>query len=79
MSLDNEFTLTPQLEEAFENIKKVICNNTMLRFFALKTPIILYADALTSKGWEQQFTSHSLTGRETRYSNIDREILAISI
>lgn len=70
MSKDNEFTLTPQQEEAFENINS---NSTVLKYFNSKTPITLQVDASTTglgaALLQDQilvvFTRKTLTGPET--------------
>lgn len=84
-SKKNDFTWSSQEQQAFEEIKKEIGNHTTLRYFDPKEPIVLQVDAssmgigaaLLQNDRPVAFASKALSGPETRYSNIEREMLAI--
>ena len=66
-------------------VKEEIRRTTILRYFDPKEPIVLLVDASTAgigaallqKKMQVAFASKTLSGLETRYSNIEREMLAI--
>ena len=88
---DNVFHWEEQQTQSFQQIKTLIAraNNTPLRYYDKNLPVTVQADAslrglgvcLIQKhnGGDQPiaFASKSLTDAETRYANIERELLAI--
>ena len=68
--------------EAISKVQEEIWKTTILRYFDLKEPILLQFDAgigaaLLQKRKPVAFASKTLSVPETRYSNIEREMLAI--
>ena len=88
---DNVFHREEQQTWSFQQIKDLIAkaNNTPLRYYDRKIPVTVQADAslrglgaclIQKHNGEDQpiaFASKSLTDAETRYANIERELLAI--
>ena len=88
---DNIFHWEEQQTWSFQQIKTLIAkaNNTLLRYYDRNLPVTVQADASLRglgvcliqkhKGEDQliAFASKSLTDAETRYANIERELLAI--
>ena len=88
---DNVFRWEEQQTRSFQKIKALIAkaNDTPLRYYDRTKPVKVQADASLRglgacliqeyKGEDQPiaFTSKSLTDAETRYTNIERELLAI--
>ena len=88
---DNVFHWEDQQTWSFQQIKTLIAkaNNTLLRYYDRNLPVTVQADASLRglgacliqkhKGEDQPiaFASKSLTDAETRYTNIERELLAI--
>ena len=88
---DNVFHWEEQQTLSFQQIKTLIAkaNNTPLRYYDRNLPVTVQADAslrglgaclIQKHNREDQpiaFTSKSLTDAETRYANIERELLAI--
>ena len=88
---DNVFHWEEQQTRSFQEIKNLIAkaNNTPLRYYDRKLPVTVQADAslrglgaclIQKHNGEDQpiaFASKSLTDAETRYANIERELLAI--
>ena len=82
---DAEFSWGPEYERAFEETKAEIGKVTALRYYDPSKPLIVQVDAsgtglgaaLIQESGPIAFASKSLTGAETRYSNIEREMLAI--
>ena len=77
-----DFAWDPSHSKAFE---KVICTATTLAYYDTKKPVALHVDA-SSKGLGAAlfqdnkpiaFASKALTPAETRYANIERELLAV--
>lgn len=72
-------------EAAFNDIKAAISDDTTLVYFDSKKPITLQVDAsmkgigaaLLQEGRPVAFASKSLSDEETRYANIEREMLAV--
>lgn len=72
-------------QQAFEAIKKLITDEVTLAYFNPQEEVVLEVDAssrgfgaaLTQKGRPIAFASKSLTDTETRYANIEREMLAV--
>ena len=88
---DNVFHWEEQQTRSFQKVKTLIAkaNTTLLRYYDRNLPVTAQADASLRglgacliqkhKGEDQPiaFTSKSLTDAETRYANIERELLAI--
>ena len=88
---DNVFHWEEQQTRSFQQVKTLIAkaNTTPLRYYDRNLPVTVQADASLRglgacliqkhKGEDQPiaFASKSLTDAETRYANIERELLAI--
>ena len=88
---DNVFHWEDQQTRSFQQVKTLIAkaNTTPLRYYDRNLPVTVQADASLRglgacliqkhKGKDQPiaFASKSLTNAETRYANIERELLAI--
>ena len=88
---DNVFHWEEQQTRSFQQVKSLIAkaNTTPLRYYDRNLPVTVQADASLRglgacliqqhKGKDQPiaFASKSLTDAETRYANIERELLAI--
>ena len=88
---DNVFHWEDQQTQSFQQVKTLIvkANTTLLRYYDWNLPVTVQADASLRglgacliqqhKGKDQPiaFASKSLTDTETRYANIERELLAI--
>ena len=88
---DNVFHWEEQQTRSFQQIKTLIAkaNNTPLKYYDRNLPVTVQADAslrglgaclIQKHNGEDQpiaFASKSLTDVETRYANIERELLAI--
>ena len=88
---DNVFYWEEQQTQSFQQVKTLIvkANTTLLRYYDRNLPVTVQADASLrglgacliqqQKGKDQPiaFASKSLTDAETRYANIERELLAI--
>ena len=88
---DNVFHWEDQQTQSFQQVKTLIAkaNTTPLRYYDRNLPVTVQADASLRglgacliqqhKGEDQliAFASKSLTDTETRYANIERELLAI--
>ena len=88
---DNVFHWEEQQTQSFQQVKTLIAkaNNTPLRYYDRNLPVTVQADASIRglgafliqkhKGEDQPiaFASKSLMDVETRYANIERELLAI--
>ena len=79
-----KFAWNPSHSKAFEKVKLLICTATTLAYYNTKKPVALHVDA-SSKGLGAAlfqdnkpiaFASKALTPAETRYANIERELLA---
>ena len=72
-------------QRSFEELKQAIHSDTKLRYFDTASPVTLEVDAsqyglgaaLTQNGKPVAFASKSLTPAETRYANIEREMLSV--
>ncbi len=70
---------------AFQKIKSLICSPTSLAYYRPDRPLSLQVDAslaglggaLIQEGRPVAFCSKALTGPESRYANIERELLAV--
>lgn len=82
---DAEFIWGPEHEKAFQATKAEIGKSTVLRYYNPSRPLIVQVDAsgsglgaaLIQEDGPIAFASKSLVGAETRYSNIEREMLAV--
>ena len=77
---DNMFHWEDQQTRSFQQVKTLIAkaNTTPLRYYDRNLPVTVQADAcLRGLGKDQPIASKSLTDAETRYANIERELLAI--
>ena len=81
----SEFQWQPQHQQAVDKIKKAITSANSLRYFDSTKPVIIQVDAssrglgatlLQEKG-PIEYRSKLLTETESRYSNIEREMLAV--
>ena len=80
----NEFQWNHEQECAFQKIKDIICSAKNLAYFDPKKPTVIKVDAsqtalgaaLTQDGKPVAYASKSLTDTESRYANIEREMLA---
>ena len=82
---DVEFQWSDHHMEAFEKTKNVVSEDTTLLFYDRNKPITLQVDAssrglratIIEDGRPIAFASKALTETESRYANIERELLAI--
>ena len=80
----NEFQWNCEQDKAFREIKDNICKANTLAYFNPNEPAVLKVDAslyalgaaLTQNGKPVAYASKSLTETESRYANIERELLA---
>ena len=74
----------PTYQEAFNQIKKLVCKDTTLRYFDVWKPVTVQVDAskkglgaaLLQEGCPVAFASKALTPTEQQYANIECEMLA---
>ena len=74
----------PTYQEAFNQIKKLVCKDTTLRYFNVWKPVTVQVDAskkglgaaLLQEGHPVAFASKALTPTEQQYANIECEMLA---
>jgi transposase InsO family protein len=82
---DTPYEWTAEYEKAFQEVKDSIHTDMKLRYFDPNEPIQLEVDAslqglgaaLMQHGKPVAFASKSLTPAETRYANIEREMLSV--
>ena len=82
---DVEYTWLQSHDEAFQMIKSLICKATTLAYFDPNKSSTLQVDSslkglgvvLMQEGRPISFASKSLTDTESRYANIERELLAV--
>ena len=82
---DSEWQWTPSHQQAFDAVKSLICADCTLTYFDPKKPTVLQVDAslkglgaaLIQQGKPVAYASKALTDAETRYANIERELLAV--
>ena len=82
---DKIFDWLPEHQEAFDKIKDTISEEVTLAYFDPKKEITLQVDAslkglgaaLLQEGKPIAFASKALTDTESRYANIERELLAV--
>jgi hypothetical protein len=82
---DVPFNWAPAQEKAFADVKQLVINSPVLAFFNERKPVVLQCDA-SQKGLGAAllqddkpiaFASRALTETETRYAQIEKEMLAI--
>ena len=81
----SEFVWSPEHQSATDRIKKAIVAPTSLRFFDSTQPVTIQVDAsqrglgavLLQANGPVEFASKLLTAAESRYSNIERKMLAV--
>ena len=80
-----EFQWSPSHQNAFDNVKREILKSTTLQYYIPNKELVLQVDAssaglgaaLIQDSIPIAYASKSLAGAELRYSNIEREMLAI--
>ena len=81
----SEFVWSPEHQSAVDHIKKAITAPTSLQYFNGTQPVTIQVDSpwrglgavLLQTNGPVEFASKLLTATESRYSNIEREILAV--
>ena len=81
---DSQFMWNPTYQEAFNQIKKLVCKDTTLWYFNIWKPITVQVDAskkglgaaLLQEECTVAIASKALTSTEQRYVNIEHEMLA---
>jgi len=76
---------TEQHDQAFNNIKQAVASASVLQYFDPSKPVVIQTDAsstglgscLLQDGKPVEFISRALTDAETRYAQIEKELLAI--
>lgn len=82
---DIDYIWSPSHEKAFINVKRLICQQTTLSYFDPSRTSTIQVDAsgtglgatLLQNDMPIAFASKSLSPAETRYANIEREMLAV--
>ena len=82
-----EFTLNATYDKAFRQAKLHVANVVTLKYFDPQAPIVIECDAsgvgiggvLLQHGQPVTFISQALPETQQRYSNIERELLAVVI
>ena len=82
---DKKFYWDAQCNAAFQQLKAMIKKKQALQFYDRTKPVIVQADAsqyglgaaLLQEGLPVAFASKSLSDTETRYANIEREMLSV--
>jgi len=72
-------------ETAFQNLKKVVASAPLLRYFDPAKPVVIQTDSsstglgscLLQDGRPIAFASRALTDAETRYAQIEKELLSV--
>ena len=80
---DSEFMQNPTYQEAFNQIKKLVCKDTTLCYFDVWKPITVQVDAskkgleaaLLQEGCPVALASKALTPTEQQYANIEHDML----
>ena len=80
-----EFIWSPSHQEAFEKLKNLIKDDTILAYYDRTKPVTLQVDAsmkglgatLIQDGRPVAYASKALTATESNYANIERELLAV--
>ena len=82
---DTEWIWDQPQKEAFETLKKAVSSTPVLRYYNLKEDVTLQCDAsptglgaaLMQNGQPVAYASRALTSAESRYAQIEKELLAI--
>ena len=82
---DAVFEWSPAAKESFDKIKQAVSDSTTLSYFDVRKPVVLQVDAsmkalgaaLIQDGKPVAFASKALSPAESRYANIERELLAV--
>ena len=82
---DSDFSWSASHQRAFEKVKSLICTKTTLSYFDPAKETVIQVDAslkgigavLLQDGKPIAYASKSLSDAETRYANIERELLAV--
>ena len=82
---DTEFSWMKPQEEAFAKVKSILSQAPVLQFFDVKKPVRISCDAsksglgavLLQENRPIAFASRSMTDAETRYAQIEKELLAV--
>ena len=82
---DTTWTWTSHHERVFQNIKQAVTSAPVLQYFDPSKPVVIQTDAsstglgscLLQDGKPIEFASRALTDPETRYAQIEKELLAI--
>eukprot|EP00057_Strongylocentrotus_purpuratus_P014994 XP_011669468.1 PREDICTED: uncharacterized protein LOC105440709 [Strongylocentrotus purpuratus] len=82
---DAEFQWTPTHQSAFNDLRDKVCHDATRAYFDVNKPTVLQVDAslqglgatLLQDGKGIAFASKALSDAETRYANIERELLAV--
>lgn len=82
---ENEFIWAHEQQQAFEKLKDIITRNPVLSFYNVSKPVTVSCDAsqcglgamLIQDNKPVAYASRSLTDAESRYANIERELLGV--
>ena len=82
---DTEFIWGPEHTKSFESLKNTLTSPAVLQYFDEKKPVTIQVDAslrglgaaLLQENGPVEYASKALTETERRYSNIEREMLAV--
>ncbi|VDI45210.1 Hypothetical predicted protein [Mytilus galloprovincialis] len=82
---ENEFIWTHEQHQAFEKSKDIITRNPVLCVYDVSKPVTVSCDAsqcglgamMIQDNTPVAYTSRSLTDSESRYTNIERELLGV--
>jgi transposase InsO family protein len=82
---DSYFNWGPEHQRSFDDVKVALTSTPLLSFYNAKKPLIIQVDAssrglgaaLLQEDGPVEYASKSLSETESRYSNIERETLAV--